>query len=131
MHHGRQRADAHTAVFLVYRIRETSDEKKKRTQALHITFVVEGDTVELLKGIVEFAVRSREARVHWNTLHLSRIGAANIYASALLDIAEVHRIGADTTLVGDHRWLHVTNECPLGLSEEGVSLDVRGTSAGS
>jgi hypothetical protein len=34
-----------------------------------------------------------------NSLHLGRIGAANIYASALLDVTEVHCIRAGAALV--------------------------------
>lgn len=125
MHHGRQ-ADAQTTSFLVYRMKETLDESD---ESLLVTFVVKGHTIELFEGIVEFAIRRCKSRVHRNTLHFGRIGAANVNTTTLLHVAEVDRVGTGTALVGNHGRLHVTNECPLGSAEEWVGLDVGGSSS--
>lgn len=90
--------------------------------------MVQGNAVELLKGIRDFA--SRGCRIHGNTLHLDVLGPADIDAPAFLDIAEVHRVRAPA-LVGDHGRFHVANERPLRLSEERMGLHIGSTGARS
>ena len=92
--------------------------------ASHVPIMMKGDAVELLKRIRHLTIGCRKTRIHRHPLHLARAGPTDVDTRTLLDIAEVEGIRA-TTLVGDHRRLHMPNKRPLGLPEEGMGLDVR------
>lgn len=85
-----------------------------------VTVVVKCDAVELLKRIRNLAHGRGETRVERDALDL---GGSDIYALALLDIAEVGCLNT-STLVRNNRWLHMTQKRPLCGAEEGRSLDV-------
>ena len=93
--------------------------------------MVKSHAVELFERVRNLPVRGGESRIHGDSFHFRGCrGAANIDATTLFDIAEI--AGVNTTpLVRDHRWLHVTDECPLRLAEKRMSLDVRSPSSSS
>lgn len=85
--------------------------------------MVQCHTVEFLKRIRDLSTRSRKSRVHRDALHLARAVSANIDTCAFFHVAEVARVDP-TALMRDHWRLHMTDQSPLGLSEEGVCLDI-------
>lgn len=97
---------------------------------LHIIVVVERDAVELEEGVCGFVARGCQPAVQGNARGIHRPGAANVHAFALLDVPKVDGINA-TALVGDDGWFHVADQGPLRGAEEGVGLDVGGTSSGT
>lgn len=96
-----------------------------------ISLMVKRHAVEFLERIIQLAIGGCKARIHGNALHFGRMSATNVDTSTLLHIAEVDRVGTGTSLVWDHGRLHVTYKSPLGRSEEGMGLNIRGTSASS
>jgi hypothetical protein len=69
-----------------------------------VAIVMQGNAVELFKGVGKFTHGCSKARVKRHALNL---GGSNVYTVALLDVAEVR--GFDTcALVRNDRWLHVT-----------------------
>ena len=94
--------------------------------------MVKSDTIELFKRIIQLAIWSRQARIHWHALQLGGVfGATNVHAGTFFDVAEIDCVCTSTALVGNHGRLHVTDECPLRCPKERVCLDIRcaGTSA--
>ncbi len=88
-----------------------------------VSIVVQGDAVELLKGINQLTAGCRKTRVQWHPLEMHLASAGKVHALALLDVAEVDRIDP-LTLVRDNRRLHMSDESPLGSPEERMRLDV-------
>lgn len=99
--------------------------------AMVVAFVVQGHAVEFNKGISRLTAGRGEAAVQWDAiLHVHLLSTANIHTFALLNITEVERVNG-TAGVG-HNWrLHVADKSPLCGAEEGMSLDIGGTSAGT
>lgn len=106
-----------------------------------IAFVMQRNTVELLERIRNLASRSLQSRIQRNAFHLAcnnpkplvrspGMVSTHIDTVAFFHIAEVDSIDA-SALIRNDWWFRVSEEGPRGLPEEGVSLDVRGTCAGS
>lgn len=94
---------------------------------LHIVIVVKRDAVKLEEWVCSFSAGGRQSAIQGNT---NGSGTADVNAFTLLDIPKVDGVDS-TALVRDNRRLHVTNQSPLSRSEEGVGLDIRGTSSGT
>lgn len=92
-----------------------------------LSIMMQGDTVEFLKRIHQFATWRSKSRVERDAFHPA---GAHINACALLDIAEVDRVDG-AALVWDHGWLHMPEESPLRGAEERVRFDVRSACAGA
>ena len=92
-----------------------------------VPFVMQRNTVEAEEGVGNLITWRGQATVKRNALQLR---AADIYALALLHVAEVERVDS-TSGVGHDRGLHVTDQSPLGGPEERVSLDIGGTRTGT
>lgn len=98
---------------------------------LHISVVVKRHAVKLFERVRNLPVRCGQSWIHGDAFHLRRCrGAANVHTATLLDIAEVAGVNT-ASLVRDHRRLHVADECPLGLTEKRMSLDIRCSSSSS
>ena len=68
-----------------------------------VTIMMQGDTVELFKGVGDFAHWGRKARVERYTLGF---GCADVYTLAFLNISEIWSFNA-VTLMGDDRWFRM------------------------
>jgi hypothetical protein len=88
-----------------------------------VAVVMKSHAVELFERVGNFAHWRCETRVKRNTLDL---GGSDIHTVALLHIAEVGCLDTGA-LVGNNRWLHVSQKRPLCGAEEGGGLDVRGS----
>lgn len=97
---------------------------------LHVIVVVECNAVEFKERICSLVAWSCQSAIQWNTTAIHRPSSADINALTLLDVPKIDRIDS-MALVRDNRRLHMANQGPLSCTEEGVSLDVRCTGAGT
>lgn len=91
-----------------------------------VALMVKRDAVELFEGIDHLTTGRGQTTIQRHALH--RPGSTQVHALTLLHVAEVDGINA-TALVRNDRGLHVSNQSPLGSSEEGMHLDIRSSSA--
>ena len=91
--------------------------------AVIVAVMVESDAVELFKRIHYFSHGRGKPRVQRDTL---RFRGANVHALAFLHVPEIWRLDS-TALVRDDGRLRVSQQRPLGWSEEGVCLNIGGT----
>lgn len=97
---------------------------------LHVVVVVECNAVEFKERVCGLVAWSCQSAIQWNTSSIHRPGSADINALALLDVPKIDRINS-LALIRDNRWLHMANQSPLRCTEEGVSLNVGRTGAGT
>ena len=86
-----------------------------------ITFVMQRNAVEFQERILNLIAGCSQPAVKRDTLH--SFGPTNIYAIALLHVAEVGGVVALGRVRHDRR-LHVSNKRPLRSAEEGMGFDV-------
>ncbi len=89
-----------------------------------VPIVVQSDAIEFLEWIDELAGGSGKATVERNAFWKPNTArTTNVDALALLDVSKIDSVDA-TSLVWDHRGLHVADQSPLCRPEEGVAFDI-------
>lgn len=93
-----------------------------------VALVMEGDAVELEERIRNLTAGGGQSAIQRYSLDV--LGPANVYALALLHVAEVGRLRRLGRVGNDGR-LHVANKSPLRGAEEGMPFDIRGACPGT
>ncbi len=88
----------------------------------HLVIMVQCHTVELQEGIGDLSARCCHSRVQRHTLQMTD-RAPDFDTAAVFDGSEIDRVEC-SALMGYHRRLHMTEECPRYWAEERMILDV-------